>query len=95
MQPTLSRITLNPLVTTAALNEETVLLNLETGVYFGLDQIGTIIWSALAEQIDDRSLIVDRIVEAFDVDRQQVEGDVDAFLSSLRDNHLIDMHAGQ
>ena len=79
----------NPSVVTAALDEETVLLNVETGIYFGLDEIGTTIWSMMSSE-QDSAAIVDAIVNEYDAPREQVASDVSSFIAMLESKGLVE-----
>lgn len=48
------------------LDGETVILNLETGIYFGLDDIGTRMWTLLREH-QRLHTVLDRMLEEYDV----------------------------
>ena len=49
-EPTLNdRVSVPDTVVSRELDGETVLLNLDTGIYFGLDAVGTDMWRALLE----------------------------------------------
>jgi coenzyme PQQ synthesis protein D (PqqD) len=54
-------------VITRELDGETILLNLETGVYFGLDKVGTDVWRAIlaAGTLEDA---LDRVQAEYDVE---------------------------
>jgi hypothetical protein len=49
------RATVPEAVITRELDGETILLNLDTGIYFGLDRVGTDVWRAIvaAGTLDD------------------------------------------
>ena len=68
--------------------DETILLDFDAGVYYGLDSVGARIWELLA---DARSLeaIVDTLLEEYDVTRDVLENDVAALLSELGLKQLI------
>jgi hypothetical protein len=57
------------------LDDEAVLLNLKTGVYFGLNPLGTRIWQLIVEE---RSLlrVMEGVLREYDVDRSVVETDL-------------------
>jgi len=57
------------------LDGESVLLNLKTGTYFGLDPVGTRMWQLIAEQ---RSLarVLDALAGEYDADRGVLETDL-------------------
>jgi hypothetical protein len=68
--------------------EETVILHLVDGVYYGLDPVGTSIWRLLQEP---RAVaeIRDRIVEEYDVAPDRCERDLVALLRDLSQRRLI------
>ncbi len=72
------------------LQGEMVLLNLKTGVYFGLDPIGTRIWHLIQER---RSLqeIRDAVTQEYDVTKDQCERDLLKFVGELRERELVDV----
>lgn len=68
---------------------ETVLLNLETGTYFGLDPMGTRIWRLLQAR---RALktVHDALLDEYEIDAQQLEADLLRFVRDLARHDLID-----
>jgi hypothetical protein len=68
--------------------DETVILHLGSGTYFGLDPVGTRVWELLAEP---RGLtgICARMEGEFDVAPEVLRADVAAFLRSLLENDLV------
>ena len=68
--------------------EETVVLNLESGIYFGLDSVGTRIWELLTEG-NSFTEICDTMTEEFNVDRDTLEEDVKELVRTLKDKGLI------
>ena len=70
------------------LQEEAVLLNLDSGLYFGLDPIGTRIWNLLAE---GQSLpqIVSAIVAEYEVDNEECKADLLKLLGDLEAQGLV------
>lgn len=69
------------------LNGEMVLLNLDTGIYFGLDETGTRMWMLLRErpQLSD---VVDAMVAEYDVSRTDLEADLRRLIRELSTNGL-------
>lgn len=76
------------------LEGELVLLNLATGVYFGLDPIGTRIW-ALIDDGRTAHEIVSTITAEYEVDAEACRADLEKFLATLRDNDLVDLDAAR
>jgi len=76
------------------LEGELVLLNLATGVYFGLDPIGTRIW-ALIDDGRTADEIVGVITAEYEVDADACRADLTRLLAALRDNQLVDLDDGR
>ncbi len=72
------------------INEEVAILDLERSLYFGLEGAGVEIWEAL-EQPRSVAELCDRIVESFDVNRNECEKDVLELLASLQKEGLIEI----
>ena len=69
---------------------ETILLDLASGTYFGLDPVGARIWS-LIEETDGFTLaqVCDALFEKFEVPREELEHDVTTFAQKLAEQHLV------
>ena len=70
------------------LQEESVILNLESERYFGLDGIGTRILSVLTTS-DSIEAAYGVLVEEYDVDRQVLREDLLALVNSLVEQGLV------
>ncbi|MDP8924736.1 MAG: PqqD family protein [Chloroflexota bacterium] len=81
------RAVINGSVAGAELGDELVLLNVETGVYFGLDAVGADIWKLLAKGATE-SEIVDRLLAEYDVEPGRLRAELAAFLAALEDKGL-------
>ena len=68
--------------------DETVLLDLESGMYFGLDGVGKRIWESVAEG-NDLGQVVAVIVAEFEVNEEQAQADVIEFASDLVTRGLL------
>jgi hypothetical protein len=68
--------------------EETVILDLASGTYFGLDAVGARIWQLASE---GRTLeeVCAVLVEEYDVGAQQLERDVDELANELAAHGLV------
>ena len=82
------KIEISPDVLFQEVGGETVLLDLESEHYFGLDAVGTRIWSLIGEgvSVDD---MVDTLLEEYEVERATLEADVAELLSRLAEAGLI------
>jgi len=87
--PTLdSRVQVNEDVLFQELQGEAVLLNLKSGIYFGLDPIGTRIWQLFAEH-NALSEIAQIITDEYDVARDRCEADLVMLVTELECQGLI------
>ncbi|MEE4200908.1 PqqD family protein [Erythrobacter sp.] len=71
------------------LGGEAVLLDLESGQYFGLDPVGSRIWTLLAQTPLTLAELADRIEEEFDAPRARIESDLEALIADLQAQGLI------
>jgi Coenzyme PQQ synthesis protein D (PqqD). len=67
---------------------ETVLVDLRTESCFGLDRIGSLVWSELAKGTSVRA-IVDVVVGRFEVPAAQAAADVRRLLADLQRAELV------
>ena len=70
--------------------DETVILDVDGGVYYGLDPVGARIWSLLQEPRAVRE-ICDVIASEYDVGRERCENDTLALLGDLAQQGLIEV----
>lgn len=84
------QVRISPDVLSRELANETVLLDLKSQHYFGLDPVGTRMWQLLCEtgHVDS---VVNAILEEFDVDEGRLRQDLEAFLSQLEDAGLVEV----
>lgn len=77
-----------------SLADESVLLNLDTGTYFGLDAVGTRLWNLVAEH-GSTSLAIDTLLAEYDVDAPRLQNDVTALIDQLLAKRLLTTDAEQ
>lgn len=68
--------------------EEVVLLNLDSGVYFGLDPVGARIWELIAEQ-KGLAEVAETIASEYDAPREKIDGDLESLVRELEEKKLI------
>ena len=68
--------------------DETVMLDLDNGTYYGLDQVGTRIWQLLAEG-KTLAQVCDTMIEEYEVSREEIERDVTRLVADLSDKGLL------
>ena len=71
-----------------AIGEETVLLHVKRGIYYGLDPVGTRIWEGLNDDVRPRELCR-RVAAECDVSLDVVEADARKFLNDLVENQIV------
>lgn len=83
-----TQLSIPPQVMSRLVGEETVLLDLSSGIYFGLDGVGKRIWETVA---DGQSLAqtIAVITSEFEVEEPQAEADVVEFASNLLERGLL------
>ena len=71
---------------------EMVMMNIDKGFYYGLEEVAKTIWDALDEP-KSVDAICDVVIDSYDdVDRATVEPDVLAFVGQLVREELIQVH---
>jgi len=74
------------------LDGEAVLLNLHTGIYFGLDAVGTRIWQLVELQHGSIRAVWQAMVDEFDAQPERLEQDLLAFVRELNGSGLLTAH---
>ncbi|HEY3883746.1 MAG TPA: PqqD family peptide modification chaperone [Vicinamibacterales bacterium] len=69
------------------LEGEAVVLDLESGMYYGLDEVGTCVWRAI-EPSGALSKALDSVLAEFDAERAAAEADLLELASTLIDKGL-------
>ncbi len=73
---------------TQELDGETVILDLKSESYFGLDEVGTRIWQLLQEQ-EDIQTITATMLNEYDVKEEQLEKDIQNLLTQLNKAGIV------
>ena len=72
------------------LGGEAILLQLEAGMYFGLDPVGTRLWQLMAERGNLRE-VFEIARQEFDVDAATLERDLLALVTQLAEKKLVSL----
>ena len=72
------------------LDGEAVLLDLKSGTYFGLNEVGSEVWELLGSGASVGE-IRDQLLELFDVDRDTVIRDLEALVAQLEERGLVEI----
>jgi hypothetical protein len=70
--------------------DEMVLLNMESGIYFGLNPTGARLWELLAEKKELNS-ILDIMAKEYAVERAQLEKDILKLLRKMASKKLVEV----
>src|SRR5712691_9739777 len=81
-------ISRSPSVLTAEVDGEVVMMSIEQGRYFGLDDIGSDIWKRIEPPCSFATL-VDRLVAEYDADRATIAADVQALLGRMAAEDVV------
>jgi len=90
MLPATDRVVVPDGVLTRELDDEMILLNLDSESYFGLDTIGAAMWNALVstDSVGNAAVL---LTEEFDVERDRLEADLASLIASLVDRGLLEL----
>ena len=82
------KVTIPAQVMARQVGDETVILDLASGTYFGLDPIGARIWQLIGE---GKALgeICEALLAEYEVSRVQLQGDLERLLQELGSKGLI------
>ena len=77
-------------ITWRKLKDELVLMHLDTGAYYSLNETGVLIWQGI---IDDRphDEIVNDIGALFEADRETIVRDFERIVNELADQGLVEL----
>lgn len=81
-------IVLSPQVISQEILGETVLLDLESECYFGLDTVGTRIWQLIRDS-GDLHTIYNTLLEEYEVEEAQLRTDLEALITNACERGLI------
>lgn len=84
----------NEAVVAADVGNELVLLDIETGIYFGLDAVGARVWQMLTDG-RARDEIVANLLQEYEVEEEQLRGDLEILLSQLAERGLVQLLDGE
>jgi len=68
--------------------DEIVLLNLESEQYFALDDIGARVWELLSEY-GSTDIVIEQISTEYDVEPEVIRGDLTKLLADLKEAGLV------
>lgn len=78
----------NKAIVQSKIGEEVVMLDMDSGFYFGLNSVASVIWGLLANEIGFEALI-DQLMAQFDVERSLCEADTKELLEQMVEKNII------
>ena len=70
------------------LGDEAVILNLASGTYFGLDEVGTRMWQLMSEH-SSTDKVIEVMLEEYEVEESVLQSDLDQLVKDLTDKGLV------
>lgn len=85
---TIKKFTQNRKIIHSKIGDEVVMMDMDSGFYFGLNTIGSAIWDKLASPITANEL-VEVLMNEYSVERIVCESDTHEFLNQLLERGII------
>lgn len=85
-----ARVVVPPHVLLQQVGEESVLLDLKTECYFGLDPVGTRIWETLVKA-DNVEAAYQELLAGYDVDAERLRQDMETLIGKLAESGLLEI----
>ena len=84
------KITLSTQLLTQDIEDELILLNMETGRYFGLQGTGNRVWQLLAA-LGDTDQVLAALQDEYDADETTLRQDIDELIERLIEANLVSL----
>ncbi|MGB9746313.1 MAG: lasso peptide biosynthesis PqqD family chaperone [Bacteroidales bacterium] len=78
----------NPDLIFSDMDGETVMMSIQNGEYYGLDEVGSRIWQLL-ENPESAKTLTQKLIEEYEVSQETCLSDVMEFLNILAEKQLI------
>ena len=72
------------------IDSEAVILDVNSGTYFGLNEVSNRIWQLL-QTPSSQARLIEQILEEYDAPKDQVTEDVEALLQNMLDAGLVEI----
>jgi len=83
------RVVLSENVFAQEIDGEMVLLDMNSENYFGLDEVGTVIWQAIEAEKGDLQKVLEVLLEQYDAGEEVLKKDLFDFIDRLVENGLV------
>ncbi len=78
----------NKAIVQSKMGEEVVMLDMDSGFYFGLNSVASVIWGLMVNETSFEALI-DQLMAQFEVERSLCEADTKELLDQLLEKNII------
>lgn len=78
----------NKEVIQSKIGDEVVMLDVESGYYFGLNSVASVIWDLMKEKINLNSM-VESLMQQYDIDKETCEADTLELLEKMIEKKII------
>jgi len=69
---------------------EVVILNHDKGAYYGLDEVGALVWNSLEEEPHTLEELCHTVLKEYDIDKETCLEDVEFLLNDLISEKLVE-----
>ena len=87
----MSRYMLSTNLLSSQLNDNTAILNVQAGTYYGLNEVGTCVWELLTQAPASLEHIREHVMAQFDVDEPTCTNDLNRLLNELVREKLVNV----
>jgi hypothetical protein len=84
----MERFIQNKAIVQSKIGAEVVMLDMDSGFYFGLNSVASVIWGMLTNEISFETL-VDQLMAQFEVERSLCEADTKELLDEMLEKNII------
>lgn len=70
---------------------ETVILNHSKGAYYGLNEVGVLVWDHLEKGPQTLDFLCDAVISEYEVDPETCKSDIDMLLKDLISEKLVEV----
>ena len=87
-------VTISPDVLAQEVSGETVLLDLNSEKYLGLNEVGTRVWQLLQDS-DDLNSIFNILLVEYEVEQDTLESDLTRLIADMEEAHIVTVARGK
>lgn len=83
-----NRVILNQELLQSEIDGETIMMSIDNGKYYGLNNVASRIWEIIKDE-PVYSEIIEKLLEEYNIDKDQCEEETTVFLESLIEKKII------